>query len=766
MPEDHPAHATHPARSSPSSSPSRGDRAEAATDRPEKAAPGKSNAGGAAAPTPLNRRWPVLVLTVLICVAVSCGFGYAREGTVSPVFFLLGLLLPVLMAIPVYPLLQDPTSKSSYRESPSPGISPAETGFLREVFDSIQDGILVLDADMRILAANRQARHLFALSDDAIGRPCYTACHARTDPCPVCPVGPALADGTAHRRRVVHYPTSGDIRRLELTAFPIQSDSGEVTGVIEYATDITDRRREEEERQRLTTALEQVAESIVITDARGRIQYVNPAFERITGYTRDEVTGKNPRILKSGLQEESFYAAMWRTLRKGELWFGHFINRKKNGQLYEEEASISPVLDEDGTIGHFVAVKRDVTEEIKMERQLRQAQKMESIGTLAGGIAHDFNNILFPIIGYTEITLEDLPAESMARANLREVLAAANRAQELVQQILTFSRSDEQERKPLKLQVIIKEALKLLKSTLPATIEIVQNIDPTCGPVLADPTRIHQIVMNLCTNAYHAMAETGGRLEVSLVRTQVDPEELDHPLGIAPGPALALSVRDNGPGMDRFTLGRIFEPYFTTKEPTKGTGMGLAVVHGIVKGCGGGIAVESEPGQGATFRVYLPEIDIEAEPAPPPPAEAVEGGAEHILLVDDEVQIVEMQQQMLERLGYTVTVRTSSLEALEVFRAAPDRFDLVLTDQTMPNMTGAVLTRQLRSIRPDVSVILCTGFSEALSEEEVRYLGVTDYLMKPVVKHQLARAIRKALGDTTPSSSAAADGPPSEDPPA
>jgi CheY-like chemotaxis protein len=383
---------------------------------------------------------------------------------------------------------------------------------------------------------------------------------------------------------------------------------------------------------------------------------------------------------------------------------------------------------------------------------------MEAIGTLAGGIAHDFNNILFPIIGYTEITMEDLPNDSTGRANLREVLAAANRAQELVQQILTFSRSDEQERKPLKIQVIVKEALKLLKSTVPATIEIVQNIDPACGPVLADPTRIHQIVMNLCTNAYHAMAETGGRMEVNLRKTEVDPDALDHNLGIRPGPALALSVRDTGPGMDRFTLGRVFEPYFTTKDPTKGTGMGLAVVHGIVKACGGGIQVESEAGEGATFTIFFPVLDIEAEAAPAPPPEEIAGGTEHILLVDDEVQITEMERQMLERLGYTVTVRTSSVEALEAFRATPERFDLIITDQTMPNITGAVLTRQCRNIRPDVPVILCTGFSEALSSEEARFLGVNEYLMKPVVKRQMARAIRRALGKPDPEAPPAKDG--------
>ncbi|MFP4305740.1 MAG: PAS domain S-box protein [Desulfococcaceae bacterium] len=693
-------------------------------------------------------------LSVLICECVLAGLSWAREGTLSPIYLAAGLILPALLFFPFWFFLcRRPGRNRPATETaavPEPSESNGNPNFLRQVFDGIQDGILVLDRNMCLLDANRRAIELFGLPTPLDGRPCFAVCRGESGPCAICPGIPTLAAGEPHRETVGHKCPDGQRLRLEQAAFPLRNPDGETMGVILYLTDVSDRRRKEVERQRLTTALEQVAESIVITDGRGAIQYVNPAFERITGYPRSEILGQTPGILKSGMHDDAFYRAMWQTLRRGDVWSGHFINRKKNGELYEEEASISPVKDPEGEIAHFVAVKRDVTEEIKMERQLRQAQKMESIGTLAGGIAHDFNNILFPIIGYTEITLDDLPPESTGRANLREVLAAANRAQELVQQILTFSRSDEQERKPLKIQVVVKEALKLLKSTVPATIEIVQNIDPACGPVLADPTRIHQIVMNLCTNAYHAMAETGGRMEVNLRRTEVDPDALDHNLGIRPGPALALSVRDTGPGMDRFTLGRVFEPYFTTKDPTKGTGMGLAVVHGIVKACGGGIQVQSEAGKGATFTIFFPALDIEAETAPAPPSEEVAGGTEHILLVDDEVQITEMERQMLERLGYTVTVRTSSVEALEAFRATPHRFDLVITDQTMPNITGAALTRQCRNIRPDVPVILCTGFSEALSPVEARFLGVNEYLMKPVVKRQMARAIRRALGKPDP----------------
>jgi PAS domain S-box-containing protein len=387
-------------------------------------------------------------LSVLICEIVLAGLAWVREGAVPPTYLAVGLILPPLLFLPFWWFLgrrRGALSRPPLGRRPGDGLETnGNPDFLREVFDGIQDGILVLDGDLRLLDANRRAREFFDLPEALDQRECFHVCRNASAPCAACPAVSALADGEPHRSFVVHECPDGARLRLEQAAFPLRKAGGGMAGVILYLSDTSARRREEVERQRLTTALEQVAESILITDETGAIQYVNPAFERITGYARSEVLGETPEILKSGMHGETFYTAMWQTLRRGEVWTGHFVNRKKNGDLFEEEASISPVKDEDGEIVHFVAVKRDVTEEIKMERQLRQAQKMESIGTLAGGIAHDFNNILFPIIGYTEITLEDLPTESAGRANLREVLAAANRAQELVQQILTFSRNDEQ----------------------------------------------------------------------------------------------------------------------------------------------------------------------------------------------------------------------------------------------------------------------------------------------------------------------------------
>jgi signal transduction histidine kinase/ActR/RegA family two-component response regulator len=379
------------------------------------------------------------------------------------------------------------------------------------------------------------------------------------------------------------------------------------------------------------------------------------------------------------------------------------------------------------------------------EKQLQQVMKLQAIGTLAGGIAHDFNNILFPIVGYTELTMDDIPEDSQARQNLEEILKATNRAKELVQQILTFSRQNCQERKPLRIQYLIKEALKLLRATIPSSIDIDCDIDEFCGPIKGDPTQIHQVIMNLCTNAYHAMQETGGKLDVRLKEIHISYEQSIERVGMKIGKHIELTVTDSGHGMEPQVMERIFEPYYTTKEQGKGTGLGLSVIHGIVKNHGGDITVTSLPGKGATFKVVLPIIDeMEVEIETTPPAIAI-NGKERILLVDDEEQIIDIEQQILERLGYNVTPKTDSEEALEEFAAQPDRFDLVITDMTMPKMTGDQLARKMMDIKPQIPVILCTGFNEAISEEKALAMGIDKFVMKPIVKDELANTIRTVL---------------------
>ncbi|MEE9497335.1 MAG: ATP-binding protein, partial [Desulfobacterales bacterium] len=381
----------------------------------------------------------------------------------------------------------------------------------------------------------------------------------------------------------------------------------------------------------------------------------------------------------------------------------------------------------------------------KYERQLQQVLKIQAIGTLAGGIAHDFNNILFPIMGYTELTMDEVSEDSVAHKNLEEILKAANRAKGLVQQILTFSRQSGQERKPVKVQYIIKEALNLLRASIPASIEIIHNIDNDCNPVMGDATQIHQVIMNLCTNAYQAMQDKGGKLEVILSEVDIGYEETIEKIGMQPGKHLQLTVKDEGCGMDASVLERIFEPYYTTKEQGKGTGLGLSVIHGIIKNHGGDITVASSPRKGTTFQVYLPLIEDADGVTEFEPSNGAAKGNERILLIDDEEQIISMEQQMLENLGYQVTARTDSVEALDEFAKQPQNYDLVITDMTMPHMSGDELAQKLLDIKPDIPVILCTGFNEDITEEKALSMGIQKFVMKPVIKNDLATTIRTVL---------------------
>jgi len=390
---------------------------------------------------------------------------------------------------------------------------------------------------------------------------------------------------------------------------------------------------------------------------------------------------------------------------------------------------------------------RDITQQKRLESRLQIAQKMEAIGTLAGGIAHDFNNILSPIIGYTELALDEIDQNSLAFKNLNQVYKAAHRARDLVQQILAFSRQSEKEPKPIMVQYVVHEALKLLRASIPSTIEFKTEINKKCPPVMADPSQVHQIIVNLCSNAYHAMKNTGGVLNIKVSDIDVTGEDALHFGDIKQGNYVRLTVNDTGHGMDRNLIQRIFEPFFTTKEKGIGTGMGLSVVHGIVQDHNGYIDVYSEPNQGTTFHIYLPIIKSEEMTEKIPKVDQIPGGNEHILIVDDEKAIVYMIKQMLESLGYRVTARTSSIEAYEAFENQPDKFDLVLTDQIMPNMTGELLARKISKIRLDIPIILCTGFSEFIDKKELKQSGIDDVVLKPVLKSELAQAIRKTIKD-------------------
>ncbi|MBN1102258.1 MAG: response regulator [Deltaproteobacteria bacterium] len=476
--------------------------------------------------------------------------------------------------------------------------------------------------------------------------------------------------------------------------------------------------------------------------------WTNEQIWKMTGYSEGDLRGRSARILYE-TQEEFERVGRVKHPQVLEKGVGTIETRwkHKDGSLLDillSSASIVP-----GDLSHgLVFTAMDMTERKRLVIQLQQAQKMEAIGTLAGGIAHDFNNILTPIIVRSELALLDLPGGSPARSHVEGVLKAGGRARDLVSQILTFSRMGERQKKPLRMSLIVKEALKFLRSSLPTTIEMRQQVT-TESTVLADPTEVHQVIMNLCTNAAQAMRQKGGILEVGLHEILVDSELANRIPDLQPGPYVQLSVRDTGCGMEPWTVEKIFDPYFTTKERGEGTGLGLSVVHGIVKGLEGAITVESQPGKGSSFTIFIPRIAIRAKPEAEDAEPSLAGGSERVLLVDDERIMLDTVADMLRRLGYEVDASTDPREALRTFRSGAERYDLVITDQTMPGMTGAELAREILLTRPDTPTILCTGYSELITEEIAADMGIREFLMKPISIREMAESIRRVLRKET-----------------
>ncbi len=491
-------------------------------------------------------------------------------------------------------------------------------------------------------------------------------------------------------------------------------------------------------------------------DANGYFIEVNPAWLNLLGYSVEEVIGKSFSDFLHPDWQAHFKEHFPILKSVGEVLGVKFEMVKKDGSLILVSLNGNISRDKYGNVQQTHCVFQDITQQQqnedkikKIAAQLQQAQKMEAIGILAGGIAHDFNNILFPIFGYTQMLMDDLPDDSPFRDSLDEILAASMRARDLVKQILTFSRQGNGELQPIQMQVIVKEALKLIRSSIPKVIEIKQDIQSDCGLIKADPTHIHQILMNLTTNAYHAMEETGGIIDVKVQEVTLGGNEWADE-NLQPGKYALLSISDNGCGIPHPQLDKIFEPYFTTKEKDKGTGLGLSIVYGIVKEYKGDIKVYSGVGKGTTFHIYLPLMEkispqVSADTIP----EIVPRGSERVLLVDDEIPILNLQKQMLERLGYRVTERSSSMEALRVFSTNPDGFDLVITDMTMPNMTGDNLAKELASMRPDIPIIICTGFSERMNKDLAQKMGIKGFLMKPVIKSVMAEEVRRILDQTS-----------------
>lgn len=524
--------------------------------------------------------------------------------------------------------------------------------------------------------------------------------------------------------------------------------------------EITERKKAEKKvrasEKFLNSVIENIPNMIFVKDAK-ELRYIriNKTGEDLLGYSTEDFVGKNdydffPR------EEADFFTRKDREALNSKTMLEiqkETLQTKDQGTRILRTKKI-PLLNEHGEPEFLLGISEDITEQQQAEDEkkvlaakLRQAQKMESIGTLAGGIAHDFNNILTSIYGYAELAGMERSDAGKVKKYIDEILHGAGRAKELVNQILTFSRKGEQALKPLHVQTIVREAFKLLRSTLPTTIELKQDINPDCEPVLADPTEIHQVIMNLCTNAYHAMRRSGGILSISVQPIQLN-GDIGHTIHLQSGSYLKIEIRDTGEGMAEDTISRIFEPYYTTKEQGEGTGLGLAVAHGIITGLNGEITVSSTLGKGTTFTLYLPTITASMEKTADSPSKPLPTGSEQILIVDDDEAIVRLEQQMLESLGYTVTAYTDSVECLQAFQAQPQVFDAIITDMTMPNMAGDEFAEEVLKIRADMPIILCTGFSDRIDEKKAKALGISEYVMKPILMKDLAGAVHNILEQT------------------
>jgi PAS domain S-box-containing protein len=509
--------------------------------------------------------------------------------------------------------------------------------------------------------------------------------------------------------------------------------------------------RESEERYR--SVVEGSLQGILIHQD-GVLQYVNPACTQMFGYASpDELQGAN--LWETLFAPESWEAIQARiaALLRGEsiAVYMDFPGVRKDGSRIwiSSTGSVITWHHQLAVVSFYtdVTVRKQAEEERqRLEAQLRQSHKMEAIGTLAGGIAHEFNNALSAILGFTELTQRDMPFGSRSWSNLQEVLKAGNRSKDFVQQILAFSHPGDHRKEPVHLPLVIQEAFTLLRASLPTTIEIRHRIAPEIGTVLADVTQLHQVLMNLCANAEYALRGTGGILEISVDTVEVDDTLITFHPNLRPGSHIRVRVRDTGAGIPAEVIDYIFDPFFTTKGVGEGTGMGLAIVHGIIISHGGAITVESALEEGSTFTIYLPQIAHDPAAAADPPEPFILQGTGRILFVDDEEVLARLGQALLEHLGYDVAAYTNSLDALKAFQAEPYRFDLVITDQTMPAMTGATLVEELRRIRSDIPIILCTGFSHLVNAEKAEALGVDAFVTKPGVTQELAVTIQQVLG--------------------
>jgi PAS domain S-box-containing protein len=554
------------------------------------------------------------------------------------------------------------------------------------------------------------------------------------------------AGGPDARRDTQVRTLGGELRSVTVEFTVCRGSEESLERVLASLADITERKRAESEHARLAAAVDQAEEAIVITDPAGTILYVNPALERTSGYSRDELIGANPRVLGSGQHDAAFYRAMWECLLDGRTWHGTVINRRRDGALYEEDAVITPIRDPGGELVSYVGVKRDLTRERALESQLSQARKLEAVGQLAGGIAHDFNNLITAIRGYSELIRTTVPDGSTAAADVDEVILAADRATELTRQLLAFSR-----RLPLKPQVVaparvVRDLAPMLRRLLGEDIELVAAPASDDVRVFVDRSQLEQVIVNLAVNSRDAMPE-GGRLRIDVTPETLGPGDAPAIGELTPGRYVVISVTDTGTGMSAETRARAFEPFFTTKPAGKGTGMGLATVYGIVAASNGAIDIDTELGRGTSFRIWLPATGHAADVAGPADNPTEPAGEETILLVEDEDSVLAFARRSLTNLGYTVLEARNGPEALARAAEYAGPIHLLVTDVVMPGMRGTTLAERLEVARPAIRVLLMSGFDhEAIDHTE----GSRAFLAKPYTRGSLARGVREALDTWRP----------------
>lgn len=626
----------------------------------------------------------------------------------------------------------------------------------RRLFETMLQGVIYEDVHGRITDANPAAEGILGVSREQMLGRTEDSPHWRTIredgsefPVEQHPSMVALRTGRAVENVVmgVHNLSQDATRWIRIDAIPLFRP-GEQTPYQVYTIfdDITERRLAELERERLMAAIEQTGDIVMVTDPEGVIAYLNPAFETVTGYSRAEAIGQNPRLLKSGKQDDAFYEGFWQTISSGKTWTGRMVNKRKDGKLYTEEAKVSPVLDGLGRVVNYVAVKRDITEHLELEQQFQQAMKMEAVGRLAGGVAHDFNNALTPLSVIIDMLLLEMRPDDPIYDDIKEMEVAAARCASLARQLLAFSRNQTMEVTVVNLNDVVANVVGMLSHMIGEDIQLIQALDPELGNVKADVGQMEQIIANLAVNARDAMPN-GGRLTIQTRDVAGDEVETDEGAAAISGPHVMLAVTDTGVGMDEETRARIFEPFFSTKEKGKGTGLGLSTVYGIVKQSGGSIGVSTEPGSGTTLRIYLPRVDeVPEEPKPRRPVAAPhDRGSETLLLVEDEDSVRVVARRVLAGCGYKVLEAAGGEEALGIAEAYQGPIHLVITDVVMPGMSGVEMVGRMLDSRPDMGVLYISGYRDDTIADHGTAGAEVHLLQKPFTVEAFTAKVRSIL---------------------